>query len=94
MIRRPHRVVESVGDTTENKKWQNQKSLLEGEKRVLTLQSEMYAQSNNIIVNILATIIGFIATILGCAEVGTLTVTRRQFFSLGEFACDCGGFLI
>ena len=52
--------------------------LVEGETLVATLETEMYAQSTNIIANIIAKIVGFIATLLGSKRWGRLTITDRR----------------
>lgn len=48
------------------------------EKIVVTLQTEMYAQSDNIIENILAKIFGFLATLFGVKRAGQLTITDKR----------------
>ena len=57
---------------------QSELVLVEGETLVASLETEMYAQSTNIIANIIAKIIGFIATILGFKRWGKLAITDRR----------------
>ena len=52
--------------------------LIDGEKVVVALQTEMYAQSANLIENILAKIFGIFAKILGVKRTGQLTITDRR----------------
>ena len=52
--------------------------LLDGETVVAALQTEMYAQSTNIIANIIAKIFGIIETILGGKKWGQLTITDKR----------------
>ncbi len=52
--------------------------LMEDEKVVVALQTEMYAQSTNIIENIVAKVFGGIAKILGFKRIGQLTITNRR----------------
>ena len=57
---------------------QSELILLEGEIVTSALQTEMYAQSTNIIANIIAKIFGLIATILGMKRWGQLTITNMR----------------
>lgn len=57
---------------------QSELMLVDGESLVASLETEMYAQSTNIIANIIAKIFGFIATILGFKRWGKLTITDRR----------------
>lgn len=52
--------------------------LLDGETMQATLQTEMYAQSTNIIANIIAKILGFIAMVLGGKKWGQVTITDKR----------------
>lgn len=52
--------------------------LMDGEVVVAALQTEMYAQSTNIIANIVARILGIFATIFGVKKWGQLTITDRR----------------
>ena len=52
--------------------------LVDGEKVVVTLQTEMYAQSANIVANIIAKVFGFVSMLLGCKSIGQLTITDRR----------------
>ena len=52
--------------------------LMDGEIVTAALQTEMYAQSTNIIANIIARIIGFVAMIFGAKKWGQLTITDRR----------------
>lgn len=52
--------------------------LMEGEQIVVALQTEMYAQSTNLIANFIAKIIAFLAKIFGCKVWGQLTITDRR----------------
>lgn len=52
--------------------------LIDGEQVVVALQTEMYAQSTNIIENILAKVFGIVAKILGVKRTGQLTITDRR----------------
>jgi hypothetical protein len=57
---------------------QSDLELIDGEVLVASLQTEMYAQPTNIIVNIIAKIIAAIATLFGCKRWGKLTITNRR----------------
>ncbi len=57
---------------------QSELILLEGEAVTSALQTEMYAQSTNIIANIIAKIIGIIAAIFGVKRWGQLTITNKR----------------
>ena len=52
--------------------------LIGDEKLVVTLQTEMYAQSTNIIDNIIAKIFAIFTIIFGFKRVGQLTITDRR----------------
>jgi len=52
--------------------------LLDGEIVQSSLQTEMYAQSTNIILNIIAKIFGIIALIFGVKRWGQVTITDRR----------------
>lgn len=52
--------------------------LMDGEKVVVALQTEMYAQSTNIIENIIAKVFGIVAKFLGVKRMGQLTITDRR----------------
>ena len=52
--------------------------LIDGEKVVVALQTEMYAQSTNIIENIVGKIFGIFAKFLGVKKSGQLTITDRR----------------
>ena len=52
--------------------------LMDGEKVVVALQTEMYALSTNIIENIIAKVYGFIAMLFGIKRMGQLTITDRR----------------
>lgn len=52
--------------------------LMDGETVMAALQTEMYAQSTNIVLNILARIFGIFATILGAKRWGQLTITDKR----------------
>lgn len=53
-------------------------ALMDGEKVVVALQTEMYAQSTNIIENIIAKIFGIISMFLGIKRTGQLTITDKR----------------
>jgi hypothetical protein len=52
--------------------------LMDNEKVVVALETEMYAQSTNIIENIIAKVFGFLAKIFGVKRMGQLTITDRR----------------
>ena len=53
-------------------------AMIGDEKVVVALQTEMYAQSSNIIENILARIFGIFATLFGVKRTGQLTITDKR----------------
>lgn len=53
-------------------------SMIGDEKVVVTLQTEMYAQSNNIIKNFFAKFFGIFATLFGVKRTGQLTITTKR----------------
>ncbi|GEM_PF-6559485 len=53
-------------------------ALIGDEKVVVTLQTEMYAQSDNIIENMIAKLYGFLAKVSGIKMTGQLTITDKR----------------